>query len=127
MALGSRTGGGQSHTEKLPEIVRRTGVYFTRCLISNQPLKQKKKKFAYLFLVICCYFFVSGGDDRRALVWKYQKALNDLQPHSLESLHLSNIFCLAFNEDNSQVISGGKVQYVHDCVIFEFTRVLKYL
>ncbi|XP_061173798.1 DDB1- and CUL4-associated factor 5-like isoform X2 [Saccostrea echinata] len=59
----------------------------------------------------------SGGDDRRVLIWNVEKALSDIsKPWSLKGEHTSNIFCLAFDTENTKVFSGGNDEQVivHD-------------
>merc|ERR550532_1921788 len=59
----------------------------------------------------------SGGDDRRILVWKTEEALNELPvKYTMKGQHHSNIFCLAFDNHNTKVLSGGNDEQVilHD-------------
>lgn len=54
-------------------------------------------------------FFLLGGDDRRVLLWNMEKALSDIgSPFIMKGEHNSNIFCLAFDNENRKVFSGGK-------------------
>ena len=53
-------------------------------------------------------FIASGGDDRRVLLWKYEEALSGKIPQTFQAHHFSNIFCLAFDNDNDRVFSGGE-------------------
>lgn len=62
-------------------------------------------------------FILSGGDDRRVLMWNVEKALSDIgEPCSMKGEHNSNIFCLAINNSNSKLYSGGNDEQVvvHD-------------
>lgn len=62
-------------------------------------------------------FIASGGDDRRVLLWNVEKALSEIgEPFSLKGEHNSNIFCLAVNNSNSKLYSGGNDEQVvvHD-------------
>ncbi|KAJ8309567.1 hypothetical protein KUTeg_014441 [Tegillarca granosa] len=59
----------------------------------------------------------SGGDDRRVLLWNMEKALSDIgSPFIMKGEHNSNIFCLAFDNENRKVFSGGNDEQVsvHD-------------
>lgn len=59
----------------------------------------------------------SGGDDRRILLWNVEKALSDIgKPSVMKGEHNSNIFCIAFNIDNTTIFSGGNDEQVivHD-------------
>ncbi|KAK4884518.1 hypothetical protein RN001_000789 [Aquatica leii] len=60
---------------------------------------------------------VSGGDDRRVLLWSIPEAIHGKgAPICMESNHISNIFCLAFDSTNSKIFSGGNDDQViiHD-------------
>ncbi|XP_069494692.1 DDB1- and CUL4-associated factor 5 isoform X2 [Ambystoma mexicanum] len=60
---------------------------------------------------------VSGGDDRRVLLWHMERAIHSrIHPIQLKGEHHSNIFCLAFNNANTRVFSGGNDEQVilHD-------------
>ncbi|KAF5292282.1 hypothetical protein FQA39_LY03316 [Lamprigera yunnana] len=60
---------------------------------------------------------VSGGDDRRVLLWSIPEAIHGKgSPVCMESNHISNIFCLAFDSTNSKIYSGGNDDQVivHD-------------
>ncbi|XP_063804076.1 DDB1- and CUL4-associated factor 5 isoform X1 [Pseudophryne corroboree] len=60
---------------------------------------------------------VSGGDDRRVLLWHMEQAIHSrANPIQLKGEHHSNIFCLAFNNCNNKVFSGGNDEQVilHD-------------
>ncbi|XP_041352872.1 DDB1- and CUL4-associated factor 5-like [Gigantopelta aegis] len=62
-------------------------------------------------------YIISGGDDRRVLLWNVYKAIHDIgQPISMKGEHNSNIFCLAFNNCNKKIFSGGNDEQVvvHD-------------
>ena len=53
--------------------------------------------------------FDAGGDDRRILLWDVERALADAGPPAvMMGEHNSNIFCVAFNNCNSKIFSGGK-------------------
>ncbi|OWF46287.1 DDB1- and CUL4-associated factor 5-like [Mizuhopecten yessoensis] len=59
----------------------------------------------------------SGGDDRRVLLWNVQKALANIgKPAFMKGEHNSNIFCLAFDNENRKIFSGGNDEQVivHD-------------
>lgn len=52
--------------------------------------------------------FVIGGDDRRVLLWHTQRALHNIEkPVVMKSEHLSNIFCLSFDNTSTHVYSAG--------------------
>ncbi|XP_043929922.1 DDB1- and CUL4-associated factor 5 [Protopterus annectens] len=60
---------------------------------------------------------VSGGDDRRVLLWHIEKSIhNRAKPLQLKGQHQSNIFCLAFDSENTRIFSGGNDEQVilHD-------------
>ncbi|GAB0092325.1 DDB1- and CUL4-associated factor 5 [Sergentomyia squamirostris] len=62
-------------------------------------------------------YMTSGGDDRNVLLWHLETALVEKQkPCRMKNQHLSNIFCLGFNSDNSRIFSGGNddTVIVHD-------------
>jgi len=53
--------------------------------------------------------FDAGGDDRRILLWDVERALSDSgSPTVMKGEHHSNIFCVAFNNSNSKIFSGGE-------------------
>ncbi|KAL3874283.1 hypothetical protein ACJMK2_037322 [Sinanodonta woodiana] len=59
----------------------------------------------------------SGGDDRRVLLWNVEKAISNIgKPAVLKGEHNSNIFCLAFDNQNKTIFSGGNDKQVisHD-------------
>ncbi|KAK5648903.1 hypothetical protein RI129_003795 [Pyrocoelia pectoralis] len=59
----------------------------------------------------------SGGDDRRVLLWSIPGAIHGKgAPVAMETNHISNIFCLAFDSTNSKIFSGGNDDQVivHD-------------
>jgi WD repeat-containing protein 22 len=61
----------------------------------------------------------SGGDDRRVLLWNLEKAILEKQePRVMEKHHLSNIFCLSFDSQNTKIFSGGNDDMVimHDLI-----------
>lgn len=60
---------------------------------------------------------VSGGDDRRVLLWSLAEAIHGKgAPVAMNSNHISNIFCLAFDSTNAKIFSGGNDDQVivHD-------------
>ncbi|XP_059622090.1 DDB1- and CUL4-associated factor 5 [Phlebotomus argentipes] len=62
-------------------------------------------------------YMASGGDDRNILLWHLETALAEKQkPCRMKNQHLSNIFCLGFNSDNTRIFSGGNddAVIVHD-------------
>ncbi|XP_071079698.1 DDB1- and CUL4-associated factor 5-like isoform X1 [Haliotis cracherodii] len=74
-------------------------------------------------------WITSGGDDRRVLLWNVQRALWDIgEPASMKGEHISNIFCLAFDQDNKKVFSGGNDEQVivHDIVTGETVDVFRH-
>ena len=54
------------------------------------------------------FIYILGGDDRRVLIWNVEKCLSG-QGHgrSLTGEHNSNIFCVAFDNENQNIYSGG--------------------
>ncbi|KAK3093824.1 hypothetical protein FSP39_020659 [Pinctada imbricata] len=59
----------------------------------------------------------SGGDDHRVLIWNAEKALSDIgTPVPMKGEHNSNIFCIAFDNHNKKIYSGGNDEQVivHD-------------
>ncbi|KAB0801590.1 hypothetical protein PPYR_03776 [Photinus pyralis] len=66
---------------------------------------------------------ISGGDDRRVLLWSLPDAIHGKgAPIPMETNHISNIFCLAFDSKNSKIFSGGNDDQVivHDLRIGSF-------
>ncbi|CAH1791672.1 unnamed protein product, partial [Owenia fusiformis] len=63
----------------------------------------------------------SGGDDRRVLLWHSESALSRHKAKVMKGEHHSNIFCIAFNNDNTNVFSGGNDEQVivHDATTGE--------
>ena len=65
-------------------------------------------------------FLASGGDDRRVLLWRVDEALStqSVQPRHMVAEHHSNIFCLAFDNHDRTLLSGGNDEQVivHDVV-----------
>lgn len=62
-------------------------------------------------------FTLSGGDDRRVLLWSVSEAVyGNGTPFVMQTSHVSNIFCLAFDSTNSKIFSGGNDDQViiHD-------------
>ncbi|XP_072164835.1 DDB1- and CUL4-associated factor 5-like [Diadema setosum] len=62
-------------------------------------------------------YLASGGDDRRVLLWNINKALDSrYEPNSMKGEHHSNIFCMAFDNENGKIFSGGNDDQVlvHD-------------
>lgn len=54
-----------------------------------------------------------GGDDKEVLLWNTHQALSGIgKPVSMKTMHQSNIFCLAFDNENKTVISGGEYIFV---------------
>ena len=50
-----------------------------------------------------------GGDDRRVLLWNVEEGISGIaKPVAMKGDHHSNIFCLAFDNSNKQIFSGGK-------------------
>jgi len=53
--------------------------------------------------------YAAGGDDRRILLWDVQRVLSDTGlPAVMKGEHHSNIFCVAFNNSNTKIFSGGE-------------------
>jgi len=51
----------------------------------------------------------TGGDDRRILLWDVERALSEAGPPAvMKGEHHSNIFCVAFNNSNTKIFSGGE-------------------
>lgn len=61
--------------------------------------------------------YVLGGDDRRVLLWSISDAIHGRGlPTAMQTTHISNIFCLAFDSLNTKIFSGGNDDQVlvHD-------------
>ncbi|XP_078671583.1 LOW QUALITY PROTEIN: uncharacterized protein LOC144911481 [Branchiostoma floridae x Branchiostoma belcheri] len=74
-------------------------------------------------------FLISGGDDRRVLLWQLDQALQEQgQPAEMKGHHISNIFCLAFNSDNTRIFSAGNDEQVilHDTASRETKDVFRH-
>lgn len=54
-------------------------------------------------------FLASGGDDKRVVLWNLTLAMTkpNYKPITMHATHLSNIFCLAFNNTDDKLISSG--------------------
>ncbi|XP_076635534.1 uncharacterized protein LOC143348805 isoform X2 [Colletes latitarsis] len=51
---------------------------------------------------------VSGGDDKRVLLWKVEQAIQDVgRPMVMKAQHISNIFCLAYDNSKTKIFSAG--------------------
>ncbi|XP_026690017.2 DDB1- and CUL4-associated factor 5 [Ciona intestinalis] len=63
-------------------------------------------------------YLASGGDDKRVLLWNVGETLMNpnYKPTAMETLHISNIFCLDFTADNQYLLSSGNDEQVivHD-------------
>ncbi|XP_033360392.1 DDB1- and CUL4-associated factor 5 [Bombus vosnesenskii] len=60
---------------------------------------------------------VSGGDDRRVLLWKVEQAIQDVgKPTVMKVQHISNIFCLGYDNSKTKIFSAGNDDQVivHD-------------
>ncbi|KAI8505527.1 DDB1- and CUL4-associated factor 5 [Branchiostoma belcheri] len=71
----------------------------------------------------------AGGDDRRVLLWQLDQALHEQgQPAEMKGHHISNIFCLAFNSDNTRIFSAGNDEQVilHDTASRETKDVFRH-
>ena len=67
------------------------------------------KYFTFLRLCLNLWCILLGGDDRRVLLWNVCKAVHDIgKPVCMKGEHNSNIFCLAFNNCNDKIFSGGR-------------------
>lgn len=57
-------------------------------------------------------FMVTGGDDRRVLVWRVADLISlqdcKLQPITMATTHMSNIFTVDCSCDNAFIYSGGE-------------------
>ena len=79
----------------------------------------------YIYLespVLKAFFLVwfSGGDDRRVLLWQAEKALSGIGvPVSMTGNHHSNIFCLAFDNQNKKIFSGGMYLSFLEAIYFK--------
>ena len=61
-----------------------------------------------------------GGDDRRVLLWQAEKALSGIGvPVSMTGNHHSNIFCLAFDNQNKKIFSGGMYLSLLEAIYFK--------
>ena len=57
-----------------------------------------------------------GGDDRRILLWDVERSLSDAGlPAVMKGEHHSNIFCVAFNNSNTRIYSGGEPSFLLCC------------
>jgi len=54
-------------------------------------------------------FLIEGGDDRRILLWNVENSVigGIGKPTAMNGEHHSNIFCIAFDESNKKILSGG--------------------
>ncbi|XP_068896111.1 uncharacterized protein [Tenebrio molitor] len=62
---------------------------------------------------------IQSGDDRRVLLWSVPEAMYGKgSPVVMETNHISNIFCLAFDSGNTKIFSGGNDDQViiHDAI-----------
>ncbi|XP_017891956.1 DDB1- and CUL4-associated factor 5 isoform X2 [Ceratina calcarata] len=60
---------------------------------------------------------VSGGDDRRVLLWRVEQAIQDFgKPVEMKAQHISNIFCLGYDNSKTKIFSAGNDDQVivHD-------------
>ncbi|KAG7202814.1 hypothetical protein KM043_009971 [Ampulex compressa] len=60
---------------------------------------------------------VSGGDDRRVLLWKVEQAIQGVdKPMVMKAQHVSNIFCLGYDNSKTKIFSAGNDDQVivHD-------------
>ncbi len=59
-----------------------------------------------------------GGDDKRVLLWHVSKDILSEKnvPIAMKTQHNSNIFCLAWDNENQRIFSGGNDHQVivHD-------------
>lgn len=55
-------------------------------------------------------FMVTGGDDKRVLVWTVADLItgNGMEPVTMTTTHMSNIFTVGFSCDNALIYTGGK-------------------
>ncbi|XP_047355717.1 integrin alpha-8-like isoform X1 [Vespa velutina] len=69
---------------------------------------------------------VSGGDDRRVLLWKVEQAIQGVgKPTVMKAQHVSNIFCLGYDNSKTKIFSAGNDDQVivHDlqtCDVLSF-------
>ncbi|KAF7397304.1 hypothetical protein HZH68_008526 [Vespula germanica] len=69
---------------------------------------------------------VSGGDDRRVLLWKVEQAIQGVgKPTVMKAQHVSNIFCLGYDNSKTKIFSAGNDDQVivHDlqtCDVLNF-------
>lgn len=69
---------------------------------------------------------VSGGDDRRVLLWKVEQAIQGIgKPTVMKAQHVSNIFCLGYDNSKTKIFSAGNDDQVivHDlqtCDVLNF-------
>ncbi|KZC10050.1 PREDICTED: DDB1- and CUL4-associated factor 5 [Dufourea novaeangliae] len=60
---------------------------------------------------------VSGGDDRRVLLWRVEQAIDGVgKPAVMKAQHISNIFCLGYDNSKTKIFSAGNDDQVivHD-------------
>lgn len=58
-----------------------------------------------------------GGDDRRVLLWRVEQAIQGLgKPTVMKAQHVSNIFCLGYDNSKTKIFSAGNDDQVivHD-------------
>lgn len=83
--------------------------------------------FSFFLCLFAFGWYSAGGDDRRVLLWKLEESMAGIsEPRSMKNHHYSNIFCLAFNNDSTKILSGGNddAVIVHDVKTYSLKKKL---
>ena len=80
---------------------------YTAC-VSTDPVFQLAPVSPREVPIMYLFYLYLGGDDRRVLLWNVEEGISSCaKPVSMKGEHHSNIFCLAFDNSNAKIFSGG--------------------